>query len=94
MAISEENTDIIHYLLKIIARYEGFMKTARNYGTDVPIHYSEIHTVSAIAKTPASILAALLSISAILGGQYQRLLENWRKKVWLLNRPIRKTYLV
>ena len=29
MAISEENTDIIHYLLKIIARYEGFMKTAQ-----------------------------------------------------------------
>ena len=67
MPLSEENADIIHYLLKIIARYEKFMKTARNYGTDVPIHYSEIHMISAIAKNPGSILAALPELLAIPG---------------------------
>lgn len=59
MPLSEENADIIHYLLKIIARYEKFMKTARNYGTDVPIHYSEIHMISAIAENPGIHISGL-----------------------------------
>jgi DNA-binding MarR family transcriptional regulator len=61
--------------LKIIAGYEEFIKTARNYGTDVAIHYSEIHIISAIAKNPGIHISGLAahfgytrgSVSEIVG---------------------------
>lgn len=80
MPISRENTDIIHYLLKIITRYEKFMKSARNYGTDVPIHYSEIHMVSAIAKNPGIHISGLAEHFGYTRGAVSEVVAKLEKK--------------
>lgn len=78
--MSKENADIIHYLLKIIARYEKFMKSARNYGTDVPIHYSEIHTVAAIAKNPGIHISGLAEHFGYTRGAVSEVVAKLEKK--------------
>lgn len=80
MPVSKENADIIHYLLKIIARYEKFMKTARNYGTDVPIHYAEIHTLAAIAKNPGIHISGLAKHFGYTRGAVSELVAKLEKK--------------
>lgn len=47
-----EKHNVAYAMLKLMMRYMEIDHKVQNFGTNVPIHHSEIHIISAIAESP------------------------------------------
>lgn len=78
--MTEEKAEIMHDLLKIIKRYSTIEKTIRNYGTDTPVYFAEIHTVSAIAGNPGIHVGGLAEHFGYTKGAISEIIRKLEKK--------------
>lgn len=75
-----EKEEILHDLLKIITQYERLEKGIRNYGTETPIYFSEIHTISAIAENPGIHIGGLANHFGYTKGAISEIIRKLEKK--------------
>lgn len=79
----EENdlrNKISYYLLELVSRYIEVDKKTRYYGTDVPIHYSEIHMLEAIKNNEDIHVSGLASFLGVTKGSISEITRKLEKK--------------
>jgi DNA-binding MarR family transcriptional regulator len=78
--MSNDKSKLGYQTLRLTKAYHELDKKTRNYGTDVPIFVSEIHTIEAIAEHPGIHVGGLAELLGITKGSVSEIIRKLEKK--------------
>lgn len=73
-------------LLSLVMTFVDLDKKTRYYGTDVPIFYSEIHVISAIAKHSGIHVGGLADLLGITKGSVSEIIKKLERKALIVKK--------
>jgi DNA-binding MarR family transcriptional regulator len=78
--MNDDRRKLGYQMLRLTKACYELDKKTRNYGTDVPIFFSEIHIISAIAEHPGIHVSGLAELQGITKGSVSEIIQKLEKK--------------